>query len=107
MAVLPCGSQLITGAWTLQGTILTLLITVIRLLVYSGAEVNLTRTDGLTPLLTACQRGHTNVARFLIDLGGDVNCKNYQPYIHHTSLPTLKSSVNQCQKLVVTMTRRS
>ena len=39
----------------------------------NGAEVDRANKGGVTPLLIACQQGHLDVARLLLERGADVN----------------------------------
>jgi len=41
--------------------------------VSAGADVNLQRSDGASPLSLASQEGHTDVVRALVSAGADVN----------------------------------
>ncbi len=47
--------------------------TVVRALIEFGADVNMARDNGVTPLYIAAQNGHETVERALIELGADVN----------------------------------
>ena len=47
---------------------------VARLLSHPGVQVNAAKKDGTTPLLVACQHGHTSVVGILLEHGADANC---------------------------------
>jgi len=45
----------------------------IRSLIDSGADVNVTNTNGVTPLYVALHKGHTEVVKLLLAANADVN----------------------------------
>jgi len=42
-----------------------------------GVNVNQKGIQGETPLLRACQRGHENIVKYLVEHGANVNIKTY------------------------------
>ena len=44
-----------------------------RLLVEAGADIDMAKDNGATPLLIASQEGHKEVVKTLLDLGADAN----------------------------------
>jgi uncharacterized protein len=49
----------------------------VELLLKNGADPN-DRQMGITALMTACNRGHVDVVRSLLDKGADVNAKDWE-----------------------------
>jgi ankyrin repeat protein len=53
----------------------------VKLLLQSGADVTVKRlTDGWSPLLIACHKGHESIAQLLIDAGADANMRSNGGY---------------------------
>lgn len=48
-------------------------VTIVKMLVESGADVNAKGSYGWTPLIWASRNGHVRVARALLDLGADAS----------------------------------
>ncbi|KAJ6101921.1 hypothetical protein N7486_004348 [Penicillium sp. IBT 16267x] len=51
-------------------------VSIARLLIDQGADVNASDSTGRTPLSRAAEHGHLDIARLLIDRGADVNASN-------------------------------
>ncbi len=59
--------------WAVQRNHMTL----VRLLVENGADINMTATaDGGTALMVAVSNGNAEIAKYLIEKGADVNISN-------------------------------
>lgn len=48
----------------------------VGLLVEFGADVNLTNTEGVSPLSLAAERGHCDIVRLLVQAGADIAMKD-------------------------------
>ena len=46
-------------------------IRMVELLIFNGADVNLSDLNGYTPLHVACEEGYTEIAQFLIEKNAD------------------------------------
>ncbi len=73
-----------------------------RLLLDSGANIDLKCNEGCTPLFNACANNHTNIVRLLVERGADINLGNItmeeNPLsisIDNKNIPIIKILINQ------------
>nr|XP_034330656.1 uncharacterized protein LOC105344498 isoform X23 [Crassostrea gigas]XP_034330657.1 uncharacterized protein LOC105344498 isoform X23 [Crassostrea gigas] len=48
----------------------------VQLLLSNGADINLCKKDGTSPLFIACQNGHDSTVQLLLSNGADINLRN-------------------------------
>lgn len=70
-------------------------VTIVRLLIEAGADVNTKDRAGWTPLHYACRHGHADIVQLLLDAGADVNAKE-----NNGSTPLSLASLNGHNELV-------
>jgi ankyrin repeat protein len=49
---------------------------IVKYLLSSGADINLGKERGQSPLLIASQRGHCDVVEYLLSSGADINLRD-------------------------------
>lgn len=89
-----------TGETPLHNAVRTRAVRIVRLLLTSGANVNLAPLDSLqyTPLHTVIWTGNIEIAQMLIDYGADIYAKNYRgitPYDIARNLDTDKGDTHR------------
>lgn len=45
----------------------------VQLLLNNGADINLCRKTGASPLYTVCEKGHESIGQFLLNNGADID----------------------------------
>ena len=66
----------------------------IRNLIDRGANVNMARNDGPTPLLVACSRNHPEIATLLIEGGADVDLSLLKVFVRQDEEVQIDAIIN-------------
>ena len=53
----------------------------VKRLILDGADANSTSSNGKSALFLACERGHLDVAEFLLQNGADIACSGFNPLV--------------------------
>ena len=62
-------------------------VKIVRYLVASGADVNLTTKKGWTAIMSAAFNGHSQIVKFLVQSEADLTISMYVSIVHTTHAP--------------------